>query len=183
MSASSRFRAFRRVAAFTLLELLAVIGVIAVLTALVVGAGRRTTESGKTARARAELAVLTAALESYKIAHGDYPRTGDPARLLQALIGKRGPDYQPLTSRPLAETDRFTIGSRLDPFTDETAVVVDPWGQPYRYAYRSQTPWTNHSFVLYSTGNDGAGSATLLAGGFPDRAASGNTDNLYAIQP
>src|SRR5690349_18348048 len=129
MFASTKLRVSRRIAAFTLLELLAVIGVIAVLTGLVLGAGRRASEAGEVARARAELAVLTAALESYRIAHGDYCRTDDPARLLQGLIGKRGPDYQPETSRPLIEAGRFAIRSGLDPFTDETAVLVDPWGQ------------------------------------------------------
>jgi general secretion pathway protein G len=183
MSASTRLRALRRIAAFTLLELLAVIGLVAVLTGLVLGVGRRASDTGKAARARAELAILTAALESYRIAHGDYCRTDDPARLLQSLIGKRGPDYQSTTFRSLIEADRFTIRLGLDPFTDDTAVLIDPWGQPYRYAYKSQTPWTNHSFVLYSTGSDGADTLPLQAGGFPDRAAAGNIDNLYAIQP
>jgi len=58
---------------FTLLELLAVITIIAILAGIVIGVGRRASEAGKTARAKAELAALSAALETYKRTYGDYP--------------------------------------------------------------------------------------------------------------
>ncbi len=165
---------------FTLLELLVVIGIIAILTSIVIGVGRRASESGKTARARAELAALSAALDSYKLAYGDYPRTDLPARLLQSLIGKRGPAYQPVTGRALIESAKFNTAAALDPFASESAELLDPWEHPYRYAYKSRTPWTNPSYVLYSAGPDGSDTATLLTGGFPDVAAAGNADNLHA---
>jgi general secretion pathway protein G len=168
---------------FTLLELLVVIGLIAVLTGLVFGMGRRVSDTGKAARARAELAALMAALDAYRQIHGDYPRTDEPARLLQALIGKRGPDHQPLVGRALLEVARFRTAANADPFADETAVLLDPWERPYGYAYKSLQPWTNPACVLWSAGPDGAAATTLLTGGFPDRSATGNADNLYADQP
>ncbi len=171
------------VAAFTLLELLVVIGLIALLTGLVIGAGRHASEASKASRARAELSALAAALEAYRLAHGDYPRTDDPARLLQALIGRRGPDYQAQSGRALVELARFRTDAAADPFSSETAVLVDPWDRPYRYAYKSQAPWTNASYVLASSGPDGIATDTLLSGGFPDRNAAGNADNLHADQP
>ncbi len=168
--------------AFTLLELLAVLGIIAVLAAIVIGVGRRASESGKAARAKAELATLGAALESYRLAYGDYPRTGDAAIMLQSLLGKKGPagTTLPTAGRPLLETARFTFRNGADPFTDASAVLLDPWERPYVYAYKSVTPWTNPSFVLYSAGPDGLDTPTLLAGGFPDVATAGNADNLHA---
>ncbi len=168
---------------FTLLELLVVLGIIAILTGIVIGVGRRASESGKTARARAELAALSAALDSYKLAYGDYPRTDLPARLLQSLIGKRGPAYQPVTGRALIEAVKFTTAAALDPFVSDAAELLDPWEHPYRYAYKLRTPWTNPSYVLYSAGPDGSDTATLLTGGFPDVAAAGNADNLHANRP
>jgi len=165
-----------------LLELLVVIGVIAILTSIVIGVGRRASESGRNARARAELVALSAALNAYKLAYSDYPRTDIQAHLLQSLIGRRGPTYLPVTGRTLIETARFTTAGALDPFTSDATELIDPWGQPYRYAYKSQTPWTNPAYVLYSAGPDGVAGTALLPGGFPDVAAAGNADNLQANQ-
>jgi general secretion pathway protein G len=159
-------------AAFTLLELLSVIAIIALLAGIVIGAGRRATESGKSARARAELAVLGAALENYKRTYGDYPRTEDEAQLLRALLGRRGPVADAvITGRTLIEADRFTIAGD---------VLLDPWGRTYVYAYKTTTPWSNSSYVLYSAGPDGRENPRLLAGGFPDAAGEGNADNIHA---
>src|SRR4051812_7250343 len=119
-------------AAFTLLELLAVIALIAILAGLVVGVGRRAVEVGQVARAKAELAALAAALEAYKRAHGDYPRTDDPARFLQSLLGRLGPALAPASAPPFIETARFVTEGARDPWTDATAQLVDPWGQVYR---------------------------------------------------
>ena len=71
---------------FTLLELLVVIGLVATLGSLLLGGGRYAFESGRIARARAELAAWSASLEDYRVAHGDYPSslevvTGQPAPL------------------------------------------------------------------------------------------------------
>ncbi|MBX3735379.1 MAG: type II secretion system protein GspG [Candidatus Didemnitutus sp.] len=173
---------------FTLLELLAVIAIIAVLTGIVIGVGRRASEAGKVARAKAELAALSAALESYKRQYGDYPQTDDNAQLLQALIGKLGPTRLALSpaGRAQLEAAKFTIAltaapnTPVDPFANASAVLLDPWEQPYRYVYKTGGTWTNPSFVLYSIGADGLDSPTLLSGGFIDVAPAANADNLYA---
>lgn len=172
-----------RRAAFTLLELLAVISLIALLAGIVLGVGRRAAESGKTARAKAELAVLAAALEGYKQTYGDYPPTDDEARLLQALIGRCGPAGDPVNGRARLELARLSTGGSADPFRDTLAVLVDPWGQPYVYCYKvPRSGWTNQGFVLYSIGPDGRDSAALLPGGLVDPAPQPNADNLYANQ-
>lgn len=159
-------------AAFTLLELLAVIAIIALLTGIVIGVGRRAAESGKTARAKAELAVLGAALESYQLRFGDFPRTDDETQLLRALLGQRGPASDTtIAGRALIEAARFTIAGD---------VLLDPWGQAYVYAYQTTVPWNNSRYVLYSAGPDGREFSRLLTGGFPDAAGEGNADNIHA---
>lgn len=158
---------------FTLLELLAVIALIAVLSGIVIGVGRRASESGRTARAKAELAAISAALEAYKRAFGDYPRTDDEVQLLRALLGQRGPASDvPINGRGLIEVARFTV---------KGDVLIDPWERPYVYVYkRPASGWTNPGYVLYSAGPDGIENASLLAGGFPDVASAANADNIHA---
>jgi len=167
-------------AGFTLLELLAVVAILAILSGLVLGVGRRTIESSKIARAKSELSALAAALESYRQSYGDYPQTDDEARLLQSLIGRRGPQNAALTGRAFIEIAKFTTAGAFDPFTDSSVELIDPWDQRYVYAYKSQTPWTNPGFVLYSLGPDGTDSPSLLPGGFADPGPSVNADNLHA---
>lgn len=167
--------------AFTLIELLTVLAIVAILSAIVLGAGRRVTEAGRIARAKAELAALAAALEGYRRQQGEYPATGDAAVLLQSLIGKRGPMQAAVSVRARIDLARFATDAGKDPFSAADAVLVDPWGQPYRYIYKVPAAgWTNPGYVLYSIGPDGRDAPALLAGGEPDTAADANRDNLHA---
>lgn len=181
----------RSARAFTLVELLVVVVLIGGLTGLVLGVARRATEASRGARAQAELAALASALEAYRAAVGDYPRTDDPTVFLHALLGRVDPaGRSPAVARaPFFDSARFTIAQPghpdlpRDPASDPEAVLLDPWAQPYRYAFRTLTPWKNPAFVLYSVGPDGVDDASLLAGGFVNRAAEANLDNLEALTP
>lgn len=168
------------IAAFTLLEVLVTMTIVIALCAISLRATHRASQASRVARARSELAAFSVALEEYRRLCGDYPRTNDSARLLQSLIGRRGPRDETIALRSFVELTRFTIGGSLDPFSDSMAVVVDPWGQPYRYAYKTQSPWDNPNYVLYSVGSDGADSAPILPGGYVNSAPVENADNLYA---
>ena len=167
-------------AAFTLIEVLVTVTVIVALCALAFRAAQRASQSTREARARAELAVIAVALEEYRRLCGDYPRTNDSARLLQSLIGRRGPRDETIGVRCFLEVNRFRVDESRDPFSDATGTLVDPWGQSYRYSYKSQSPWDNPNYILYSIGGDGRESAGLLPGGFVDPAPIENVDNLYA---
>lgn len=168
--------------AFTLLELLTVLALIAVLVSLAIGAGAHVSRQGKAARARGELASLAAALESFKRREGDYPRTTDAAELLQALIGRRDVRGGATEQRPCIDLAHFAVAHDADPFSDARATLVDPWGAPYNYAYAPQTSgWAKSGYVLYSPGPDGE-AAPLPATGWIDDSAAANRDNLYATQ-
>lgn len=69
-----------RTSAFTLVELLVSIAVIAILSTLAIGAVRGAKERANIARARTELAALVTALEEFKRLYGDYPQLGEFAQ-------------------------------------------------------------------------------------------------------
>jgi len=164
---------------FTLVELLLVIGVIAILSSVMIGVGSSAVEKGREVRARAELAALSAGLESYRRAYGDYPRVDHADLLLQSLIGKRGPTGSIVSGPAFIDVAHFTIEEAKDPFIDDSARTLDPWGEVYRYEYKSSGAWTRPDFALFSAGRDQR-NAALLATGFYDEGAAENRDNIYA---
>src|SRR4030095_12163526 len=64
----------RRYTAFTLIELILVVGIIIVLAGLVLSTVGYARKKGALARAETEIAAITAACESYKADNGVYPR-------------------------------------------------------------------------------------------------------------
>ncbi|WP_414664388.1 prepilin-type N-terminal cleavage/methylation domain-containing protein [Horticoccus sp. 23ND18S-11] len=156
-------------AGFTLLELLTVIAVIAILFTLSVGAIRGVKQRAAIARARAEIAALTQALENYKRHYGDYPQTGNAAQatpivggaigtaqaqalLLNALIGVYGPtSFATRINGPtLIEVSKFVLEIPLT--TATTATFAVPQGSPpikQVVANCLLDPWGNRYMYYY----------------------------------
>jgi len=99
--------------AFTVIELMVVIAVIAMLAALLIGILPRVMEKRVTARVEADLALLTTAIEYYKEKQGFYPPDNtDPSKtaairaaqppLFYELVGttNSGGDFYPLNGDP-----------------------------------------------------------------------------------
>src|SRR5205807_3061970 len=89
----------RSSAAFTLIEILIVIGIILFLAGLLLAVSGFVQEKGKRSRAEAEIAAMSAALESYKADNGIYPRDGNTHILTavtdQTFSTKSPPDPVP----------------------------------------------------------------------------------------
>ena len=60
--------------AFTLIELIAVMAIILILAGLILGIAGHAQHQGSVKRAESEIKAMSAALESYKIDNGTYPR-------------------------------------------------------------------------------------------------------------
>jgi general secretion pathway protein G len=124
----------QRVAAgFTLLEMVIVLGIIAVLLggsiALIGGIG----DSAKLKRVDADFNAIGSSLKAYKLNAGNYPTQQQG---LEALVTK--PSSTPVPRRWTKIADR---------------VPTDPWNQPYGYKF----PGTKDpsEFELFSLGKDG----------------------------
>ncbi|HYP16747.1 MAG TPA: type II secretion system protein GspG [Opitutus sp.] len=188
-------------AAFTLIELLCVLVVLGVLSALVVGAGQRAHHVASVAEAKTELAALAAGLEAYKRQHGEYPQTGSaandplaaaaaandgPGILFNALSGLRAPLGGGLDERTPAyvELARLTLqnpyalpsAAEAGPFAN---AFVDPWGRRYLYSSHGSASGRTR-FVLYSVGRDGVHRSPDASTGAVDLSCPENADNLYA---
>ncbi|MCX6956636.1 MAG: prepilin-type N-terminal cleavage/methylation domain-containing protein [Verrucomicrobia bacterium] len=169
----------RRSQAFTLLELLTVMGVVAVLMTITITIIRGAKQRASLAQARSELAILVQALEEYKRHYGDYPWTGPstalnvrvtgtvgpglttvPARLLNALIGVYGPkDFTTRLNGPMfADVDKLTLEV---PFSTPTAVTTNlrttfavPTGTPPTKPPANNSfvdPWGNRYLYFYKS--------------------------------
>jgi prepilin-type N-terminal cleavage/methylation domain-containing protein len=149
--------------AFTLVEVLVVMAIIAVLAALVLSIGPFIFEKGARSRAEAEIAAMTAACENYKADNGTYPETANTAAL-NPNVSSNFDLSQSATSLRYqnASADLYTALAGTGASTTKqyfqfkpnmlnlTAgpAIIDPFGNYYGYS-TAHTP----TFDLWSTAN------------------------------
>ena len=140
---------------FTLIELLIVIGLVAALAGIALGAARGGREQALANRARAELALIGAMIEDYRREFGEFPQTADtPEKLFDALHGRLGPDGTAMSGW----RDIGSAGIALRDSEESTATncFVDPWGRAYQYIYYVRDAGADdltRGFVLFSLGS------------------------------
>jgi type II secretory pathway pseudopilin PulG len=152
----------RAAGAFTLVELLVVITIIIILAGLVLATVGYVQKKGARSRAEAEIAAISAALESYKADNGIYARSGDTDALdakssgnpcgyqaaslylYEQLSGDTNGNFQPpagaksyFTFKPnmlgtSATTTTDSCGNTLTPTS--VSYIRDPFGNIYGYS-------------------------------------------------
>jgi general secretion pathway protein G len=132
---SRRTRRSRSAGGFTLIEILVVVAVIAVLAALVAPNVFGHLGTAKDTAARAQMEMLGASLDSYRLDNGRYPST---VQGLEAL--RTAPHLDP---RP-----RNWNGPYL-----RRAVPLDPWGNPYVFLSPGEANPNGYDLMTY--GADG----------------------------
>ncbi len=115
---------------FTLVELLVVLGIIALLATMVAPQVIRYLSSARSETASVQLKNIESALELYYLDTGKYPEQ------LAALV-----------EAPTSSTDW------RGPYLKKATALVDPWGKPYTY----KSPGEHGAFDLSSFGRDGVG--------------------------
>ncbi|HAV14492.1 MAG TPA: hypothetical protein DCX06_13525 [Opitutae bacterium] len=168
---------------FTLIELLMVIAIILILAGITFGISRGVYNAQARAKAKAELATISQAIEQFKLQYGDYPwhdsggaypnTSGEVTNtmLMYALTGRLKMERQSngtvtvdLINRSLNNSQVKKNPSFIDPTkfstsgtSDDPEAFLDPWGNPYRYWYKwenSPNSWDVFGFHLYSIGAD-----------------------------
>ena len=124
-----------RRAGFTLVEILVVIIVIAMLATLVAPSVFQHVDEAKASTAKAQIEMLSAALDAYRLDNDRYPTTDQGLAALRAAP----------TASPAPRRWRGPYLRRELP--------VDPWGKPY--VFRSPGTVNPESFDLLTLGRDG----------------------------
>ena len=123
---------------FTLIEIMAVVIIIGLLTGIVGTAIFQRVDQGKVTAAAAQISNLESVLELYRMDNGRFPTTEQG---LEALVNEPA-------GEPAARN--YPPGGYLK----RGALPVDPWGEPYHYESPGQR--NRHSFDIWSHGSDGA---------------------------
>jgi prepilin-type N-terminal cleavage/methylation domain-containing protein len=152
----------RSSAAFTLIELLAVITIIGILAGLTLGAAGAVRRHGATSTAKAEVAALQAACDRFYADNNSYPTnsgvnpsssfaptayTGSGQALFTNLLGSAT-----LTAAPTSK--RYFEPKPAMVFTNSSPnYFIDPWG----YAYGYNSDGTNAPLIWSTAGQTTAG--------------------------
>jgi general secretion pathway protein G len=128
----------RRDAGYTLLELLVVMGILALLTAMATPQVMGYFSKAKTQTVQVQIQNIGTALELYYMENGSYP---------SADVGLKA-----LVEAP-AEAPRWN-----GPYIKKAQNLVDPWGNPYQYNY----PVANGDYEVFSLGPKGKAASTRV---------------------
>ena len=126
-------KAGRRDQGLTLIELMVVVVILSILAVVIVPRVIDRPDQARVARAQADIAALSAALNLYRLDNATYPSTDQG---LQALAAR--PTTQPAPAN-------WAQNGYID------RVPADPWGQPYQYL----APGIHGPFDVFSLGADG----------------------------
>lgn len=126
-------KARRRDRGLTLIELMVVVVILSILAVVIVPRVIDRPDQARVARAQADIAALSAALNLYRLDNATYPTTDQG---LQALATR--PTAQPVPAN-------WAQNGYID------RVPADPWGRPYQYL----APGVHGPFDVFSLGADG----------------------------
>ncbi len=118
---------------FSLLELMVVVVILSVLALVIVPRVIDRPDQARAARAQADIAAITSAVNLYRLDNFRYPSTEQG---LAALVTRPSTDPVP---------ENWATNGYMD------RLPVDPWGKPYQYLQ----PGVHGDFDIFTYGADG----------------------------
>jgi general secretion pathway protein G len=137
----------RNDAGYTLLELLVVMGILAVLTAVATPQLMAYFGKAKTQSVQLQIENIATALEVYYMENGSYP---------SATVGLKA------LVEATPEAPRWN-----GPYLKKAKNLLDPWGRPYQYNY----PVANGEYEVYSLGPSGKAASASAGTAAPFRGS------------
>ncbi|AUC99059.1 type II secretion system major pseudopilin GspG [uncultured Bradyrhizobium sp.] len=134
-------------AGYTLLELLVVMGIIAILTAVATPQLMGYFGKAKVQSVQLQIENINTALEMYYMENGAYPSASAG---LKALV--EAPSDAPRWNGP---------------YLKKAKNLLDPWGRPYQYVY----PTASGEYEVYSLGASGKAASASTGGGNVSRGS------------
>lgn len=136
---------------FSLIEIMVVVVIIGILTAIVVPRIMTRPEQARLVKVQADISGIQSALDLYKLDNGFYPSTDQG---LRALIRRFATDPRPMNWKPGGYLYR---------------IPVDPWGRAYHYLNPGEHNPNGVDIFTYGP--------TGQPGGTGDNATIGNWQN------
>lgn len=137
---------------FTLIELLIVITIIAILASLVIAASSSVQKKGARSRTEAEIAAVSAALESYKADNGDYPSNSTSNNCLNLVTNLMPP-----------AGNGGKVYFEFKAKATNSSGWIDPFGNSYCYIYTNGSPNNGtNNYDLWSTAGGSANSNSWI---------------------
>ncbi len=173
----------KRRGAFTLIEILIVIGILSMLLALTSPIIGMVGGAQNRARAKSDISLIATALEAFKGRFSIYPLCNAAEdeitaakNLYKCLDGKLYPKAEggvisfvdaPKGMKPFLDRSKMNVCSQADRYNRDLdfdsltdVFLADPWLEPYLYFYDTNNivgergSWRNPGFILMSKGQD-----------------------------
>lgn len=123
--------------------------VVLIIIALLVGVGIRFylgyIENARVTKAKAQLAAMQAAMDSWYAEKGEYPTP-------------------PEDGENIKDTELEKAGIRATKETENERYVVDPWGKNYQFTREDVAPGTNNKYTIKTGYADVQGTGKALQG-------------------
>ncbi len=176
----------RRAAGFSLIELLAVVGILIVLVTLLFPAVARLMRVTEVRRTQVEVNRIADAIRSYYMECGQFPYPGQPSHWYHNTEANLRTMYERL-SDPAQNRARRVF---LDLPLDEDGLLRDPWGNFYRVilfdpdksARIGGDGWAGSGSEVTSTGGQIAVVRSLGPNGVLDPFSASGSDDILSFK-